>query len=98
LCAGIVPYINASIILQLLTTSFPSLKKLQREEGPQGRARFQLYQKLAALVFAIAQAVGQLTYIRPFVDDWSAGWLATNSLTLTAGAMILVHVSWLPPR
>jgi protein transport protein SEC61 subunit alpha len=34
-CAGIVPYINASIILQLLTTTFPSLKKLQREEGPQ---------------------------------------------------------------
>ncbi len=33
--AGIVPYINASIILQLLATTFPSLKKLQREEGPQ---------------------------------------------------------------
>lgn len=31
--AGIVPYINASIILQLLATVFPSLKKLQREEG-----------------------------------------------------------------
>ena len=35
--AGIVPYINASIILQLLATTFPSLKKLQREEGPQVR-------------------------------------------------------------
>lgn len=33
--AGIVPYINASIVLQLLSTTFPSLKKLQREEGPQ---------------------------------------------------------------
>ena len=31
------PYINASIILQLLATTFPSLKKLQREEGPQVR-------------------------------------------------------------
>ena len=37
---GIVPYINASILLQLLATAFPSLKKLQREEGPQGRARW----------------------------------------------------------
>ncbi len=37
--AGIVPYINASIILQLLATTFPSLKKLQREEGPQVRRR-----------------------------------------------------------
>ena len=32
---GIVPTINASIVLQLLSTTFPSLKKLQREEGPQ---------------------------------------------------------------
>lgn len=90
---GIVPYINASIILQLLATSFPSLKKLQREEGPQGRARFQLYQKLAALVFAIAQSVGQLTYIRPYVTDFGFDWLLVNSISLTAGAMILVHIA-----
>lgn len=90
---GIVPYINASILLQLLATAFPSLKKLQREEGPQGRARFTLYQKLAALGFAIVQATGQLTYIRPYVDDWSAEWLAGGVLTLTAGAVILVHVA-----
>ncbi|BDA41534.1 Preprotein translocase subunit SECY, chloroplastic [Coccomyxa sp. Obi] len=90
---GIVPYINASIILQLLATTFPSLKKLQREEGPQGRARFQLYQKLLALVAAVIQAVGQLTYIRPFVPEWDATWLAVNSLTLVAGAMVLVHVA-----
>jgi protein transport protein SEC61 subunit alpha len=90
---GIVPYINASILLQLLATAFPSLKKLQREEGPQGRARFTLYQKLAALVFAVVQATGQLTYIRPYVDDWSTSWLAAGVLTLTTGAMILVHVA-----
>ena len=90
---GIVPYINASILLQLLATAFPSLKKLQREEGPQGRARFTLYQKLAALAFAVVQATGQLTYIRPYVDDWSIDWLAGGVLTLTTGAMIMVHVA-----
>jgi preprotein translocase SecY subunit len=90
---GIVPYINASILLQLLATAFPSLKKLQREEGPQGRARFTLYQKLAALVFAVVQAVGQLTYIRPYVDDWSGLWLFDGVVTLTAGAVILLHVA-----
>ena len=58
----------------------------------QGRARFQLYQKLLALAAALIQAVGQLTYIRPFVPDWDATWLAVNSLTLVAGAMTLVHV------
>ena len=35
---GIVPYINASIVVQLATTSIPSLEKLQKEEGEIGRA------------------------------------------------------------
>ena len=61
---GIIPAINASIFLQILTITFPGLKKLQREEGPQGRARYQLYQKLATLAFATAQAFGQLTAIK----------------------------------
>lgn len=52
---GIIPYINASIVLQLLAAAFPALKKLQREEGAQGRARFAYYQKLAAFGFAIVQ-------------------------------------------
>ena len=39
--AGIVPYINASIILQLLSTAFPGLKKMQREGGPQVPPGFQ---------------------------------------------------------
>ncbi|KAL6776154.1 SECY1 [Auxenochlorella protothecoides x Auxenochlorella symbiontica] len=90
---GIVPYINASILLQLLATLSPSLKRLQREEGRAGRARFELYQKLASLGFAVAQAVGQLTYLRPYVPDFSLYWLASNSLVLTTGAMILVFVA-----
>jgi hypothetical protein len=45
---------------------------------------------------AVVQAVGQLSYIRPYVDDFTAEWLITNSLTLTAGAMILVYVSSCP--
>ena len=63
----------------------------------QGRARFQLYQKLLALAAAVVQAVGQLTYIRPFVADWDVTWLACNSLTLVAGAMVLVHVRSILP-
>ena len=59
----------------------------------QGRAQFLRIQKFAALVFAVVQSVGQLSYIRPFVSDWSPFWLADSVATLTAGAMILVWVS-----
>ncbi|WIA08414.1 hypothetical protein OEZ85_007852 [Tetradesmus obliquus] len=90
---GIIPYINASIVLQLMSAAFPALKKMQREDGPQGRARFQYYQKLAAFVFAIAQAVGQLTYIRPYVTDFSPEWLFSSSLALVAGALSLIYVA-----
>lgn len=90
---GIIPYINASIILQLFSTAFPELKKMQRDDGPQGRARFQYYQKLAAFVFAIVQAVGQLTYLRPYVQDFTATWLFENTAALVAGAMSLVYVA-----
>ena len=50
--------------VQILTISFPGLKKMQREDGPQGRARYQLYQKLATLAFATVQAFGQLSALR----------------------------------
>ncbi len=90
---GIIPYINASIVLQLFSAAFPTLKKLQREEGAQGRAKFQYYQKLMAFVFAIVQAVGQLFYIRPFVDDFSVEWLAGSACALVAGAMALVYIA-----
>eukprot|EP01026_Neomeris_dumetosa_P047734 TRINITY_DN4108_c0_g1_i1.p1 TRINITY_DN4108_c0_g1~~TRINITY_DN4108_c0_g1_i1.p1 ORF type:complete len:230 (-),score=11.65 TRINITY_DN4108_c0_g1_i1:23-712(-) len=63
------------------------------KEGPQGRARFQFYQKLAALTFALVQAVGQLTFIRPFVEDFNPQWFGESVLTLTAGAMLLVQVA-----
>ena len=44
-------------------------------------------------MFAVVQSVGQLSYIRPFVTDFSPFWLADSVATLTAGAMILVWVS-----
>lgn len=68
---GIIPYINSSIVLQLFSTAFPALKKMQREDGAQGRATFQYYQKLVAFVFAIVQAVGQLSYIKVRSTPWS---------------------------
>ena len=58
----------------------------------QGQARFDLYQKLLALGFATVQAVGQLSLLRPYVDDWSPFWLYSSTITLVAGSSMLVYV------
>ena len=71
---------------------FPSLKKLQKEEGEAGRRKFNQYQRYGALAFAVVQAVGQCLYVRPFVDDFSLPWLLESSAVLTAGAMILLYI------
>ena len=42
---GIVPFINSSIIFQLLSSVFPELQKLQKEEGESGRRQFMQYQR-----------------------------------------------------
>jgi len=90
---GIVPYINSSIIFQLLASAVPSLQKLQKEEGEAGRRQFSQYQRYGALIFAIIQAVGQCLFLRPYVEDFSVGWLLTSSLSLTAGSMVLLWLS-----
>ena len=52
LLLGIVPYINASIIIQLATTSIPSLEKLQKEEGEAGRQKISQITSYLALGWA----------------------------------------------
>jgi hypothetical protein len=41
----------------------------------------------------LLQAVGQLTYIRPYVTDFSPEWLFSSSLALVAGALSLIYVA-----
>lgn len=54
---GIGPYINASIIIQLLTVGIPALERLSKQ-GEEGRKRINAYTRILTLVLAIAQAVG----------------------------------------
>ena len=85
---GIVPAINASILLQVLSSAIPQLKKLVREEGSAGRDKYKQYEKYLTVAFALAGAVGQALYLRPYVPDFDVHWLALTTLTLTAGACL----------
>lgn len=54
---GIGPYINASIIIQLLTVGIPALERLSKQ-GEEGRKKINVYTRILTLVLAIAQAIG----------------------------------------
>ncbi len=56
---GIGPYINASIIIQLLTVGIPALERLSKQ-GEEGKRRINMYTRILTLVLAIAQAIGIL--------------------------------------
>ncbi|MDX2146910.1 MAG: preprotein translocase subunit SecY [Planctomycetota bacterium] len=91
---GIMPYITASIIFQLLGTVMPQLKKLQ-EEGPTGRQKIMEYTRYATVGLCIFQGIGWLTYIasQNFVfPEWRANplWWVMAVAALTAGTVFLM--------
>ncbi|MDW8202872.1 MAG: preprotein translocase subunit SecY [Cyanobacteriota bacterium SKYGB_h_bin112] len=89
---GILPFINASIILQLLTAAIPSLENLQKNEGEAGRRKISQITRYVALAWAIIQSIGVSIWVRPFVDSWGPAFVFETTLALTAGSMF---VMWL---
>ncbi|HRU31864.1 MAG TPA: preprotein translocase subunit SecY, partial [bacterium] len=61
---GVIPYINASIIIQLLTVVIPALEKLAKEEGEAGRRKLTQYTKYLSVVLAFVEAFGMSTWLR----------------------------------
>ena len=58
LALGVSPYITSSIIIQLLSAVIPSWQRLAKEGGADGRKKLSRYTKIAALILAVAQAIG----------------------------------------
>jgi preprotein translocase subunit SecY len=88
---GILPYINASIILQLLTAAIPALEDLQKNEGEAGRRKISQVTRYVALGWAIIQSVGiTVGLIRPFAENWGPFFVVQTVLALTAGSMFVM--------
>jgi preprotein translocase subunit SecY len=87
---GIMPYITASIILQLLTVVLPRLEALQKE-GESGYAKINQYTRYLTVGLSAAQAVGY-TYLfkRQGVLEATTSRVILIVLTLTAGAVLLM--------
>lgn len=60
---GVGPYITGSIIMQLLTMIFPTLKEMYQEEGEAGRQKFNQYSRLLTPPLALIQGFGLLTIL-----------------------------------
>lgn len=98
LSLGILPYINASILLQLLTIVIPSLSRLQKEEGEYGRRKITDYVRYLTLVWAIIQSISVTYSLRQLIFDWNFWTRTQMSLTLICGSMIVLWFSELITR
>lgn len=90
---GIVPYINASIITQLLTKIIPELENLQKEEGESGRRKITQITRYLTLIWAILQSIAISLWIRPYVFNWNFNFIADCTITLTTGSIIIMWLS-----
>ncbi len=95
---GIMPYISASIILQLLTVVSPELKRLQKEEGDAGRKKITQYTRYGTVLITIVQGFAIATGLEsaasptgaPMVLIPGIGFKLMTILTLTAGTVFLM--------
>ncbi len=96
---GIMPYITASIVFQLLATVYPPLEQLQKE-GESGRRRLNEYTRYATVVVCVFQSFalmwsmggsgsGQATILEGYN---TIGWLLFGTVVMTAGTVFLMWI------
>ncbi|MDC0837991.1 preprotein translocase subunit SecY, partial [Limnoraphis robusta] len=93
---GILPYINASIIMQLMTAALPTLEDLQKNEGEAGRRKISQITRYVALGWAILQSIGIAIWVSPFAQNPNQPQfivMAEVVLALAAGSMFVMWVS-----
>ncbi|RME27677.1 MAG: preprotein translocase subunit SecY, partial [Candidatus Zixiibacteriota bacterium] len=96
---GIMPYISASIMLQLLGSVIPYFQRLQRE-GEEGRRKITQYTRYLTVLIAGGQAAGTAVFLKsisyngiPAVNPAAAGWfIPLTMLTFTCGC---IFIMWL---
>lgn len=89
---GIGPYINASIIMQLLTVAIPKLEQLAKE-GEDGRKKISSYTRYLTVVLAIVQAIGITFSYRSMFTSSSAVILACSVVSLVAGSTFIMWLA-----
>lgn len=94
LALGVGPYINASIIIQLLTMVIPKLEELSKE-GDIGREKINQYTRFITIPIAVFQALGMITILRqqqnpPIITDTSLISILTMVIAMATGTILLM--------
>ncbi len=87
---GITPYINASIIMQLLAVAIPALENLQKE-GPEGRKKIAQYTRYVAVGLAFVQSFATIVGLNTVVDGNIFIYISI-ALVLTAGTALVMWI------
>ena len=90
---NIFPYINASIMVQLITGLIPSISKLQKEGGGEGRRAITRLTRLITFGWALIQSSSIAFYLKRALFDWTPLLAFEIILWLTTGAMIVLWLS-----
>jgi preprotein translocase subunit SecY len=90
---GILPFINASIIMQLLTAALPSLEDLQKNEGEAGRRKISQYTRYVALAWALLQSTVIGIWVNSVAYEPGSAFIFQTMLALVAGSMFVMWLS-----
>ncbi|MCX5751040.1 MAG: preprotein translocase subunit SecY [Candidatus Saganbacteria bacterium] len=90
---GIIPYINASIIMQLLVVVIPQLEELQKE-GDSGRKKIAQYTRFLTVALSLVQAIGMSFWFRGILQPGYSFpvFLVSSVVSLTAGAILVMWI------
>lgn len=91
---GVAPYINASIIMQVATMVFPSVKEAYFEEGEAGRTKFIQWSRVLAVPLAILQGIGFLVLLKNqgILPQLPLLLFAANVALVAAGSFLLTWI------
>jgi preprotein translocase subunit SecY len=90
---NIFPYINASILVQLILGFSPKLAKLQKEGDLEGRRSINRLTRFITLIWAVIQSLSVALYLKQVLFDWNYFLAFEIVIWLTTGAMIVLWLS-----
>lgn len=98
---GVMPYISASIIMQLLQVVSPALKRMAKEEGQAGRKKVTQYTRYGTVLISLVQGLALGKYVQsmvspntqiPVVSDPGGMFLFTATITVVTGTILIMWI------